>query len=173
MRLLVENHQTFTTTLNALSDEDFIRRPGTKWTAGQQLDHILKSVVPVAKAFHSPLEVLESKFGLSEKPSRSYPQLVDDYLLVLQKLKDFVLPERFVPHPISAENKSTKLEELNRTISLLNKGLQHFEEETLDTHSIFHPAMGKLSLREILYFTIYHVNHHEKQIQKNLNDHPV
>ncbi|MEM9647040.1 MAG: DinB family protein [Bacteroidota bacterium] len=173
MRLLAEHHQAFTKNLDTLSDEDFERTPGTKWTAGQQLDHILKSVIPVAKAFNSPLEVLESKFGLSEKPSRSYTQLVEDYLMVLQKLKDFVLPERFVPHPLSAENKSTKFEELVQTIFLLNQGLRHFEEETLDTHSIFHPAMGKLSLREILYFTIYHVTHHEKQIQKNLNDHPV
>jgi hypothetical protein len=31
-----------------------------------------------------------------------------------------------------------------------------------------HPLLGKLTLREMIYFTIYHVQHHHKLVQNQL-----
>ena len=39
-----------------------------------------------------------------------------------------------------------------------------WSEDDLDLYVIPHPLMGKLTFREILYFTIYHVKHHKKQM---------
>jgi hypothetical protein len=38
----------------------------------------------------------------------------------------------------------------------------------LDLLILPHPLLGKLTLREMLYFTLYHVEHHEKQVLENL-----
>ncbi|WP_350287698.1 hypothetical protein [uncultured Croceitalea sp.] len=41
-------------------------------------------------------------------------------------------------------------------------------EIELDTFILPHPVMGDQTLREILYFTAYHVLHHDRQILENL-----
>ena len=41
-------------------------------------------------------------------------------------------------------------------------------EEELDTYLIPHPLIGKMTLRELLFFTVYHIGHHLKTI-KNIN----
>ncbi|MCL6265122.1 DinB family protein [Flagellimonas myxillae] len=170
---LTINHKAFAQKIEGLTEKDFVRIPGSKWTSGQQLDHILKSVIPTAKIFNSDPSVLESKFGLAEQPSRSYQILVNDYLKVLENLKDFVLPERFVPTKITFEHRKSALAELMGAVELLNSGIAQLDETTLDSHAVLHPAMGKLTLREMLYFTIYHVTHHDRQILDNLKNNPV
>lgn len=156
-----------------LSDVDFIRSPGNKWSTGQQLDHILKSVAPITKAFNVPPSVLESKFGLSQRPGHNYKDLVNIYQKALETKTDFPMPERFVPTEISLENRKSSLNELMELIERLTTGITQFEENVLDSHILLHPLLGKLTLREILYFTAYHVTHHDKQILENLETYPV
>jgi hypothetical protein len=43
-----------------------------------------------------------------------------------------------------------------KMISLIEKT----KEEDLDIYLIPHPIIGKITLREFLYFTIYHIEHH-------------
>ena len=169
---LISGHTSFIKTLRSLSDTDFQRKPGDKWTAGQQLEHIIKSVKPVDMAFGLPLFVLKMKFGLSNRPSISYDALVEKYLKVLDENKDYVLPERFAPEEISLSSKEKKLHKLEKLVQKLAVRLTRFSEDELDAHILPHPVMGKLTLREILYFTIYHVHHHDKQILENLKASP-
>lgn len=44
--------------------------------------------------------------------------------------------------------------------------LQNWSEEELETYNCPHPVLGKITVREILYFTIYHVQHHHETIKK-------
>ena len=39
-------------------------------------------------------------------------------------------------------------------------------EEQLDTYRVNHPILGKLTMRELAYFTIYHNIHHMETIRK-------
>ncbi len=48
------------------------------------------------------------------------------------------------------------------------KRVDSFSEAQLDALILPHPLLGKLTLREMLYFTIYHVQHHEKQALHNI-----
>jgi uncharacterized damage-inducible protein DinB len=50
----------------------------------------------------------------------------------------------------------------------LNRKIDKISEEDLDKHILPHPLIGKTTIREILYFTIYHVQHHQKAIKENL-----
>lgn len=166
---LTKNHQAFITKIKNLSEEDFQKKPAEKWTSGQQLEHIIKSVKPVDMAFGLPMFVLKMKFGLANRPSKSYENLVAKYLKVLEDNKDYVLPERFAPEEIPFSSKDKKLKKLNKLIAKLCSRLARFTKEDLDSYILPHPVMGKLTLREMLYFTIYHVQHHDRQIWENLN----
>jgi hypothetical protein len=44
--------------------------------------------------------------------------------------------------------------------------LQNWSEEELDIYNCPHPVLGKTTIKEVLYFTIYHVQHHTEIIKK-------
>ena len=49
------------------------------------------------------------------------------------------------------------------------RGGYKLDEEDLDNYILPHPLIGKTTIREMLYFTIYHVQHHHKAIVDNSN----
>jgi len=49
----------------------------------------------------------------------------------------------------------------------LCKQLLDYSEQDLDELILPHPLLGKLTLREMMYFTMYHVLHHHKSIEEN------
>ncbi|WP_350293506.1 DinB family protein [uncultured Croceitalea sp.] len=166
--LLEENHQIFISKISSLSDTDFNRKIASKWTSSQQLEHIIKSVKPVDMAFSLPMFVLKMKFGLANRPSKTYPDLVKKYLKTLEKNKGYEVPPEFTPEEIPLARKEKSLKKLKKLASKLASRIPRFSEEELDTYILPHPLMGKLTLREMLYFTAYHVEHHDRQILENL-----
>ena len=60
------------------------------------------------------------------------------------------------------------MEKLRRVIEKLSKQIDHYSEQDLDKYILPHPLLGKLTMREMMYFTIYHVQHHQRLIAKNL-----
>jgi len=48
---------------------------------------------------------------------------------------------------------------------LCRKTMKH-SEAALDKYILPHPLLGKLTLREMLYFTAYHVAHHKQLVEK-------
>lgn len=165
---IVSNHDAFFEKMDLLSDEDFTKQPGDKWSASQQLDHIIKSVKPVDMAFGLPMFVLKMKFGVANRPSKSYDELVTKYLNALQKKSDFTMPSEYIPNQIPLERRQKASEKLDKLIHKLCGRLSKFSEEELDKYILPHPLMGKVTLREMLYFTAYHVQHHDNQILENL-----
>ena len=163
---LLESHGQCIAYINSLPEKDFVYAATTKWSAGQQLDHIIKSVSPVSTAFAIPALLLKTVFGKANRPSRTYPELVERYQ---QKLaQGGKAPGRFVPPAILFEQREKLTKQLDKTLHALCKRFHGFSEHDLDHFILPHPLLGKLTLREMLYFTIYHVGHHEKNIQEAL-----
>jgi hypothetical protein len=73
---LTQNHQVFTDYVLSLNEQEYEYAAAGKWSAGQQLEHIIKSVSPVANALAMPLDMLATTFGTANRPSRSYDELV-------------------------------------------------------------------------------------------------
>ena len=165
-RKLKESHVHFIGTINRVADADFTKSINQKWTAGQQLDHIIKSVAPVNQAFMLPGFVLTLLFGKANRPSRTYDQLVEKYQ---GKLKEGGrAPGRFVPTSIGIHQRAALISKLEKLVGSLSARVEGFSEEQLDLLILPHPLLGKLTLREMIYFTIYHAGHHEKQVTDNL-----
>jgi hypothetical protein len=53
---------------------------------------------------------------------------------------------------------------ISNNIDQLARRVNRFSESELDQLLLPHPLLGKLTLREMVYFTIYHAHHHERQI---------
>ncbi|TAJ49057.1 MAG: DinB family protein [Chitinophagaceae bacterium] len=165
---LAANHKIFLEQINRLSDTDLCYAPEGKWTAIQQLDHIIRSVSPVNMAMGLPKFILKWKFGTANRPSKTYEQLVEKYHRKL--LEGGRASARFTPPAITADQKKALVHKLQKLVQALCNKTNHHSEETLDTYILPHPLLGKLTLREMLYFTAHHVLHHLEAVNKNLKN---
>lgn len=163
---LIENHERFATLISGFSDEDFMFAPESKWTSGQQLEHIYRSVLPLKLALSLPKWLLKAYFGKANRPSRDYDSLVARYKMKLEA--GYKAGSRFLPQPVELSAKEKLTGKLKKTVNSLVKQLGSYSEEQLDLMIAPHPLLGKLTLREMMYFTIYHVEHHQILTLKNL-----
>ena len=53
-------------------------------------------------------------------------------------------------------------------VKMIENNLTNFTEGELDNLVLPHPLLGQLTIREMIYFTIYHVEHHTRNIKRNI-----
>lgn len=161
------NYEAFAEFVGGLSEADFtFAAVGDKWTAGQQTEHLCKSVAPLNKGLMAPEFALKAMFGTADHESLSYDDLVARYK---QDLADGgKAPADFVPKPVAFDRKGELLGELRAQVEKLCKNIAKFDEAKLDKLVLPHPLLGKLTIREMLYFTIYHGEHHRLHTERNL-----
>jgi len=165
--ILRENHQSFVDVVSNLKNDDFLFSQNSKWTAGQQLEHIYSSVKPICQILSLPKFLLKLIWGQTNRESKNYDELIKKYLLKLEN--GGKATKRFIPKMVDIEKgEKLKIKLTNEVIRLCSK-LDRFTEDELDKYILPHPLLGKLTLREMLFFTIYHVDHHKEQTIRNLN----
>jgi len=163
---LHEKHDAFIRLVMDLNEEDFCRKPNEKWSAGEQMAHIYLSVKPLRQALALPKFLPKLLFGQANRPGRSYDELVSKYN---EKLAQGGRASGgYVPKPVSYNERNKLCSNLTQEIKLLEKKINRFNENDLDRYILPHPLLGKLTLREMLYFTIYHVQHHTELTSNNL-----
>jgi len=163
---LVENHLNFSNYIAGLSLDAYEFSYLEKWNAGQHLDHIIKSVSVLTKALSIPRFILKSKFGVANRASGTPDVLIEKYLEKLKTAKP--TPSRFQPVIISFTQKEKAIKKLKKQVDKLCKRAMKFSEDNLDVYILPHPLLGKLTLRELLHFTSYHVEHHHELITESL-----
>lgn len=139
-------------------DEQFEVMPNGKWSAGQHLDHLILSVAPINQALYLPKFMLGWIIGKANRPSRTYTELVQKYQDKLAM--GGVAPSQFVPKPVPLSQKQKLLKKYFNHRVQLTKHILRCSESDLDTYIAPHPLLGKITLRELMYFTIYHTEHH-------------
>jgi hypothetical protein len=107
-----------------------------------------------------PAFILRLMTGKPNRPSRTYQELVNRYQTKLQK--GGKAGGRYVPTIISPGYGQAKLVDdfltsMDRLSSTITK---RWKDEKLDQYLAPHPLLGKITLRELGYFTIYHTWHH-------------
>ncbi len=168
---LKENHNSFISFISGLSDDAFLMNRNEKWTAGQQLEHIYLSVKPFRQVMGVPKFLPKLLWGKSNRTGRSYEQLVEKYL---KKLADGGrATSRFVPKMVPINRRDSLVLALRNEVDALCNKLDNFTELELDSYLIPHPLLGKLTVREMAYFTIFHVAHHQGKADENLHKQQV
>jgi hypothetical protein len=163
---LKDNHRQFTELILSLGDNDFLFSVNDKWTAGQQLDHIYRSVSPLTHALTLPKLLIRLVIGKANRPSKDYVTLIIKYKSKLAG--GGRAGRRYLPKPVALNQKETLKNKLLRSVNILCRRIDKYSEEQLDQYILPHPLLGKLTLREMLYFTIYHAEHHRQLTLRNL-----
>ena len=161
LQKLAEGFSIVDDTLRNADDAVFYVRKDNKWSIAENCKHLSLSVKPLNTAFSLPNFTLLF-FGKLNREARTYDEMGTKYL---QKLAEgAVAPEQFVPEKIEVGKKESLIQELEKINDSFLKKVDDFTEEDLDKYLIPHPVLGKLTIREMLYFTIYHTLHHHKAI---------
>jgi uncharacterized damage-inducible protein DinB len=144
---------------SAIPLQEYFTRQGEVWSASDNVDHMIKAVKPIIKALKLPKIALQSVFGKAERPSKTYEEICQIYRDEIAK--GAKAPERFLPNEVvpakdMEEFKKQQLQKFSKTVEELVSACEDWDEAALDQYQLPHPIIGNLTVREMLYFTIYH-----------------
>ena len=172
IRALESSHDSLRDVLLSLPAGSLAERPSPeRWSAEEHVRHLVTSVNAVAAGLGYPKLLIRLRFGKA-KASRSYEEVVADYR---SHLADGGRASgKFVPktgdRPMDTdEARDALLGRWRRACDRLTQGLDSWSESQLDSLRFPHPLLGKLTVREMLYFTHYHNGHHAFRIQEDVS----
>jgi hypothetical protein len=168
---LSETAQMVKADLAAMTPEQFEHSIPPEWSASGYLKHLLLSVKPLVKGLKVPRLVLAGMFGKAKRESMSYAQLVETYQQRLNegvRAEDFsdVIPQTFRIPAEATDEKAYLCGLWDKANADLIEALDTWNEQQLDQHVLPHPAIGPITVREMLFFTAYHNRLHGQDIQR-------
>jgi hypothetical protein len=146
---------------HGMTAEEFAARIGGAWSPADNVRHLTKAVRPVVMAMRLPRFVLRMRFGSSSAVSRSYEQIASAYRDALQKGGT---AGRYAPAPETwteaSEYRSRVLADHRRAVHGLATEVTAWEHRHIDALCLPHPLLGRLTVREMLLWTLCHNMHH-------------
>jgi len=155
---------------SAIEADTFFYQPKEKWSIGQNVNHLAISANNTRLAFLLPKFIIRLYTGKPNRGSRSYDELVSRYKMKLQQ--GGKASGRYIPKPISPATGNENLIQAFATSmdKLINAIEKNTSDPQLDQYIAPHPLLGKITLRELCYFTIYHTFHHLAIIKQRLQE---
>jgi hypothetical protein len=162
--------QEFNNFCSGIDSESFFRQPLEKWSIAQNVKHLVTSANATRLAYTLPKFIVRLYAGKPNRPSRSYDELVNKYKLKLQH--GGKASKQFIPEKISNSiGKERCLYDFTRSMRRLVSSIdKKWNDVQLDQYIAPHPLLGKITHRELAYFTAYHIEHHLSIIKERLND---
>jgi hypothetical protein len=148
----------------AYNETAFVQMPRGKWSAGQHLEHLIRSSRPVYMAIGLPAFLLRLLFGKPNRTPRNFEQLVLHYKEKLSQ--GGTASGRFLPPAVPYRQQQQKLQQFLQLKDTLQIRVLALPETKLDNCLLPHPLLGKITVREMLFFTVYHTQHHLQIMQK-------
>jgi len=152
--------------LNEQEDNKFEASPMEgKWTTGQHVDHLIKSTRPINMSMRLPKLQLRMMFGKPNREGRTYEEIKAKYKVKLAE-NNGQTTTRFEPKNIRNEEKEALIEKLTIEKDQLDEILSRWRDKDLNGYLLPHPLLGKMTMREIILFTILHTQHHLDILEK-------
>ena len=150
-------------TASQFDDTRFFERSANgKWSAAENVEHLILSVKPLIGLFSNPNIMLE-KWGKSNRVSESYDNVVARYLDRIGNIGPG-LPA-YTPKNLPSPKK-----ELIDRLALVNADFVEkaslLTKAELDEYQIPHPVIGLLTAGEFLVFTHYHTLRHKAAMER-------
>lgn len=166
-------HQFF----SDIPTDQFFAAPDDVWSPAHNLVHLWLSSKPIVLALGLPKVALRLRFGKAKHASTSVAAIRTQYVNVALA-GGGVASGQYVPQVKGDDSRSGDPDGTAEKAAILTKwqtvgegvesALQKWQEDDLDRLVVPHPLIGKLTIREILFFTLYHNLHHVRDVQRLL-----
>jgi hypothetical protein len=164
---LEDKYAYLTQWLENQKDENFsISSTEGKWSTGEHIDHLIKSTKPLNMAMRLPKMQLRMMFGKPNREGRTFEQIVARYKVKLAD-NNGQTTSRYEPKNITNDKKQELIKTLQDEKERLQRITSKWREKDLDNYLLPHPLLGKMTIREIMLFTIYHTQHHIDILEKS------
>lgn len=153
----------FTRYCDAIPETTFFNKPGSKWSVAENVQHIITATDTSTLAYSLPKFLVRWVAGKPNRQSRTYEELVARYKKKLAE--GGTASGRFVPKPFTIKPGKEKLmHKWNKAAIKHLTALKKYDDAALDNYLVKHPLLGRIALRELCYFSIYHTQHHLNNI---------
>ena len=161
---LVNDYQTFISVINGYSSEAFNRHADEKWSVADVVQHLYLSARPVARLMTGPREVF-MQWGKPASPSKTYEEIASAYKKILAT--GVKAPAAMAPRIEDMQvGRDTLMTRFSSVYESLIETIGHWSDQELEAYCIPHPALGKLTVREMVNFTSLHTQHHLRLLPK-------
>ena len=163
VRILQESEtafQRFTSFCRQVSNDLFFIQPEGKWSVAQNVHHLVTATKTATAAYALPGILVRLIGGNPDRPSRSYDELLAKYnekLASGAKARGRYIPASIKP---SAGKERIIADWHKATVIYLQAIKKNRTDKQLDQYIVPHPLLGKITLRELCYFNIFHTLHH-------------
>lgn len=156
----------FRSLVSNLSKEDFEKNSNGKWSAGQDLQHVIKTLRIIRIGISIPRTFLRIIFGTASRPSRLYRDFEARYREKIQQ--GFKAPAYVQPTKVELSQRDQLLKTLDHQTEKFCDKINNLTENELDRHILPHPLFGKITMREMVMATWLHQDHHIRQLKSKL-----
>lgn len=166
---LVQVDAQATALWRSFEPSEYFKRPADGgWSPAQNVAHLRRSTVPVIWTLNTPRTLLTILFGRPRAASRSFEEVRGVYRQTLAAGAQAGLfgPPRQRPPRDPARAQVRSLDRWQRLIPRLSTAIGTWKESELDRYRVLHPLIGKLTVREMLHFTLYHLTHHSEVVAR-------
>jgi hypothetical protein len=168
IKSLNESVDQFNELISNLNKHKFESNFNNKWSAGQDLVHLIKLLQILNVAYLIPKPFLKLFYGINTSEQRSFEHLQILYKKALEN--GAKSPAIYIPNPVLFENKSSLIKKHQRLHEKFIEKINKHSDTELDNYRLPHPILGKVSLRELAIFTSFHTIHHFELLKLKLNN---
>jgi hypothetical protein len=135
------------------------------WSPAHHVEHLALAHTTVARGLRAGSRLPAHASGVS----RSYAQVRDKYRATLAATPAaFLRANPFAPTIHTGIGARAVVQRYEDAHALLCAAAGTWNESELDTRAVSHPLLGPLSMREMLYFMLYHDAHHAAVVAAKL-----
>jgi hypothetical protein len=154
-------HEAAVAYWSSFTTPEFFKPIGAHWSPAEHVRHLTRSMAPLLPVLRVPRVALRFAFGAATRPSRSFDQIESLYA---KALADGGTSGRFAPPPDHTAQDLVRRDAImdahSETLRGLTQAMERWTELQLDAHRLPHPLLGKLTVREMMLFTLLHNQHH-------------
>ncbi len=143
-----------------------------KWTMAGHLYHLIKTAKAISGGMGMPKLVLKMTFGTNNRTERTFEEQRKKYKDKLAEIASqsgvSAQPgSEYVPTPGKQYDKAALIKRLQEEKKSLLKNFEKHSEKDLGKYLLPHPLIGKMTLREMSYFAVFHTYHHLDSLKEN------
>ncbi len=151
----------------SMSLEEFHSRQGEHWSPAEHLRHLITAIGALTQGMSVPRPLLTLRFGLSRRGSGTFEEVRALYREALRaggQASGRYDPTKGTPNPEPEALRELLMRQWVAAGGDLDRAIGAWPERSLDRQQAKHPLLGTMTVRELLYFTLYHNAHHARRI---------